>query len=174
MVKSHNAEYTATLSTVGIDTTALSLKSVQERSAILTDCYLRALEEAEDNAELLEWVHEYYSFIWEQEANALLNETPIDLAINEIYKELEQRENSSAHTVLNYELLQHIANNKAELIKRNVIKPVHSSADCLCCGKAIKGLGLIDGNDAGTAICFNCIDTKHNYVGGGIYFANFD
>lgn len=77
-------------------------------------------------------------------------------------------------TYIDDSILHYVLDNSDRLKRKKVIREFSTcTVNCLICDKVIKGIGLLDWNDAGTnAICFKCIDSNV-YVGDGIYFTNF-
>ena len=71
-------------------------------------------------------------------------------------------------------LLDNIICNEEYLDTTGYLKRFERPVHCIICDKLIKGIGIMDFVDAGTnAVCFNSIDTKHHYIGSGMYFTKF-
>lgn len=118
-----------------------------------------------------------YSVLFDKIANSYLKEEPIK-PLGSIV-ELPAVERPDGTIAIDDELLNYVLDNTDQLRRRQmdgryIIEDFERDAYCLICDKRIKGLGLMDTVDAGVnAVCFNCIDKKHHYIGGGIYFTNF-
>ena len=116
-------------------------------------------------------VQRYYNNILDHLTDGLLNERPVGF----IKRDAHFAMNAKANTYcVDDDLKDYVSDNATSLVKRGLIKTYQGDVNCMLCGKRIIGLGLLDYEDAGTnAVCFSCIDSKHHYIGGGIYFTKF-
>lgn len=133
--------------------------------------------EAKDDMKAVYNVLRRYNMRFDKIANSFLKEEPIQFI--ELEAKLPTIELPDGAINLDDELLDYVLYNTDELRKTQLngvplIRDFEHDAFCLICDRKINGLGLMDTLDAGVnAVCFNCIDKEHHYLGGGLYFTNF-
>lgn len=125
-------------------------------------------EKADDFSKQFIEIQEYYGAELDNIASAILGEPPVESINMYITYEDEITED------VDYSLHQYVLDNTDMLIRRGLVKTFDRPVYCLLCDRLIKGIGLMDFVDCGTnAVCSDCIDYEHHYIGGGSYFTKF-